>query len=175
MRFRRLSKTDYRKLIENWLAGGATAAKLTGLSPEDNHADARFDLEVEFQAPGYGQLMQNRLLIFKPAVVSRLRSSYLTSRERVYPVELDSDSFSETAVIELPQGFEVDELPDPLSLDTSFGSYTTSYEVKDGKLIFKRTMVTNRALVPAKDYPKVREFFEQIINAEQSPVVLLKQ
>ena len=175
MRFRRLSRTDYRKMIENWLSRGATAAKLTNLEPKDDQEEARFDLEVEFQAPTYGQLMQGRLLIFKPAVVNRLRNSYLTDKERLYPVEFDADSFSEKAEIALPEGFEVDELPDPLNLDTSFGSYNTSYEVKEGKLFFKRKLVINRSMVPAKDYEVVRDFFRKIIDAEQSPVVLLKQ
>lgn len=174
MRFRRLSKVDYRKMIERWLASGATAAKLKELAPEDNHSEASFDLKVEFEAPGYGQVMQDRLLIFKPAVVSRLRASYLTDKDRAHPVEMDSDAFTETAVISLPEGFEVDELPDPLNLETSFGTYTTSYEIKDGSLTYTRRMVTKRTVVPSDEYRKVFEFYKQIIDSEQSPVVLIR-
>lgn len=174
LRYRKLSKSDYRKMIEGWLAGGASAAKLIDMSPEDNHAEASFDLSVEFQAPGYGQLMQNRLLIFKPAIVSRLRGIYLTDKERVHPVELDAGSFSETSVIDLPAGFEVDEMPDPLSLKTSFGSYTSTYEIKDGKLIFTRRMLTRRSMVPVEEYNELLDFYKKIIDAEQSPVVLMR-
>lgn len=174
MRFRRLSKADYRKMIERWLASGATAAKLIELDPEDKQAEASFDLKVEFEAPGYGQLMQNRLLIFKPAVVSRLRNSYLTEKDRVHPVEMDSNAFSEKAVFELPKGFDVDELPDPVKLDTAFGSYSTSYEVKDSTLIFTRKMITKRIVVPSEEYQEVFDFYKKIIDAEQSPVVLIR-
>lgn len=172
--FRKLSKGDYKKVLERWLTSGATAAKLVDFTSEDNHKEASFDLNVEFAAPAYGQLMQGRLLIFKPAVVSRSRSTSLTEKDRTHPVRLESNSFSETAVFELPEGFSVDEVPDELKLDTPFGTYSTSYEVKDGKLTYKRNMVTKRSIVPSKDYASVKDFFTKIINSEQSPVVLLK-
>jgi hypothetical protein len=69
--------------------------------------------------------------------------------------------------------FDVDELPDPVKLDTPFGSYATRYEVKDGALVFTRSLVTKAATVPVEQYGRVREFFEKIRAAEQSPVVLV--
>ena len=47
---------------------------------------------------------------------------------------LDSHAFTETLHLKLPVGFLVDELPDPLKMDGPFGSYKTTYEVKDGEL-----------------------------------------
>ncbi len=173
--FRRLSKGDYQKMIEQWLTGGATAAKLVNFTSEDNHLDASFDLQVEFSAPAYGQLMQNRLLIFKPAIVNRSNSIYLTEKSRSHPVSIDSNSFNETAVFDLPEGFKVDEMPDAVDLKTSFGNYQTSYEIKDGKLIFKRSLVTSRIVVPTEKYNIVRDFYSKIRDAEQSPVVLLRK
>ncbi|MGI8669647.1 MAG: transglutaminase-like domain-containing protein [Aridibacter sp.] len=173
--FRRLSKSDYQKTIEQWLTGGATAAKLINLTPKDNHSDATFDLQVEFSAPSYGQLMQDRLLIFKPAIVSRSNSIYLTDKNRTHPVSMDSNSFNETAIFDLPEGFKVDEMPDAVNLKTSFGKYSTSYEIKDGKLIFKRSLVTSRMVVPTEKYSVVRDFYSKIRDAEQSPVVLLRK
>ncbi len=173
--YRSLSKNDYRKTLENWLTRGATAAKLVDFASKDNHLDATFDLNVEFSAASYGQLMQNRLLIFRPAIVNRSRSIYLTEKERTHPVSLNSSSFVETATFDLPEGFAVDEVPDTVDLKTSFGNYSTSYEVKDGKLIYKRTMITKRTVVPTENYGKVRDFYKKILDSEQSPVVLLRK
>ncbi len=172
--FRKLSKGDYKKVIERWLTSGATAAKLVEFTSEDNHKEASFDLNIKFSAPAYGQLMQNRLLIFKPAVVSRSRSVALTEKDRLHPIRIESNSFSETAIFELPKGFSVDEVPDELKLETSFGTYSNSYEVKDGKLIYKRMLVTKRKMVPTEKYKIVKDFFTKILNSEQSPVVLLR-
>lgn len=173
--FRSLSSSDINKVFEGWLTRGATAASLKKLTPNDNQADSSFNLDVEFSAPRYGQLMQGRLLVFKPAIVSRADSIYLTEKERMHPVMIDADSFSEKAVFTLPEGFVVDEMPDAVKLETSFGKYSTSYEVKDGKLYFNRSMVMNRITVPVEKYEKIRQFYTDILAAEQSPVVLMKK
>ena len=173
--FRILSNSDFNKRIEGWLTRGATAANLIKLTPKDNQADASFNLDVEFSAPRYGQLMQNRLLVFKPAIVNRSNSIYLTEKTRFAPVMLDAESFDETAIFTLPTGFVVDEMPDAVALETPFGKYATSYESKDGKLIFTRKLVMNRVTVPVAKYNSVKDFYSKILAAEQSPVVLLKK
>jgi hypothetical protein len=173
--FRSLSNSDVNKVFEGWLTRGATAARLKKLTPNDNQADASFGLDVEFSAPRYGQLMQGRLLVFKPAIVSRANSIYLTEKKRTQPVMIDSDSFSEHTVFSLPVGFSVDEMPDPINLKTSFGTYSNSYEVKDGRLFYSRKLVTNRTTVPIERYENIRKFYTDILASEQSPVVLLKK
>ena len=173
--FRKLSRPDYTRTIENWITRGATGAKVVRVEPADNHADGRFALDVDFTAVGYGQLMQNRLLIFKPAILSRRESVFLTNTARRHAVVLESHAYTESVNVKLPAGFDVDELPDPVKLDTAFGSYSTSYAVADGQLQFKRTFTQRATTIPPADYAKVRAFFERIRAAEQSPVVLAKK
>lgn len=172
---RSLSSNDFSKSIEGWLTRGATAAKLDKLSPSDRHAEAAFDMDVEFSAPAYGQLMQNRLLIFKPAVASRTTSVSLTAKSRKHPVVLESNSFKEKATFTLPAGFVVDEMPTPVSITTPFGKYATTLEEKDGKLLFTRSLTLNRSTVPVERYSEVRDFFAKMLDAEQSPVVLIRK
>ena len=173
--FRRGSKVDYLKIIEGWISRGATAAKVSNLEPKDDKAAGRFDLSVDFSAPSYGQLMQDRLLVFKPAVVARREALSLTEAIRKYPVVLDSHAFTETVRMKLPAGFEVDEMPDPVKLDTAFGSYKTSYEVKDGELVFTRSLAQKATTIPSEHYQSVRSFYEKMRAAEQAPVVLARK
>ena len=173
--FRGLSSVEYLKMIENWVSYGATGAVVSRVEPKDNNEGGRFDLDVDFTAVNYAQLMQNRLLVFKPAIVSRQESLSLTEPTRKHPVVLESRSFSETVRVKLPAGFEVDELPDPLKLDASFGSYNTTYAVKDGELIFTRTLAQRAGTIPVAQYQIVRSFFERIRAAEMSPVVLARK
>lgn len=172
---RSLSATDFNSAIERWLTRGATGAKLVKLTSEDKQEQASFNLDIEFSARNYGQLMQGRLLVFKPAIVNRADSIYLTEKTRTHPVVFDSDSFDETAVFTLPQGFVVDEIPEAVTLETSFGKYTSKYEAKDGKLFYSRTLTTKRTILPVDKYSSVRDFYSKILSAEQSPVVLLKK
>ena len=173
--FRRLSKPEYTGMIERWLTTGITSARLSKMEPSDNTVDGRFTLNVEFSAQAYGQLMQNRLLVFKPAVVSRREALSLTAATRKYPVVLRANAYSETVKVQLPSGFAVDEVPDPVKIETPFGSYVTSYEVKDNQLIFKRQLSQQATTIAPGDYELVRKFFESIRAAENAPVVLARK
>jgi hypothetical protein len=173
--YRRLSKPEYTGMIERWLTTGATSARLNKMEPSDNTSDGRFTLNVEFSAHMYGQLMQGRLLVFKPAVVSRSEGLSLTASTRKHPVVLLANAYSETVKVQLPAGFTVDELPDAVKLETPFGSYVTSYEVKDNELVFKRKLSHQAVTIAAADYESVRKFFESIRAAENAPVVLAKK
>lgn len=173
--FRGLSKPAYTEKIENWLTASVTAARLNKMEPSDNGADGRFSLSLEFTAKTYGQLMQDRLLVFKPVVVARRQALALTASKRKHPVVLQANSYSETVHVTLPASFEVDELPDPVKLETAFGSYITSYEVKNNELIFKRQFSQQAMTIAVSDYEMVRRFFENIRVAENAPVVLVRK
>jgi hypothetical protein len=173
--FRRLSRPEYNTMVEHWLIGGAPSSKISKLEPVDDAAQGRFALDIAFAAPGYAQLMQNRLLVFKPAIVSQREELFLTNVKRSHPVVLTSNSYSETVRVKLPAGFDVDELPDAVKLDTAFGIYNTSYDVKDGQLTFKRSLVQHAMTIPVEQYAAVRSFFEKMRAAEEAPVVLAKK
>lgn len=172
--FKGLTKTEYNGRIEKWIAQGATGVRVSKIEPLEE-ANGDFSLSAEFAAPAYGQVMQGRLLVFKPAIVSRREALSLTEPFRKHPVVLSPSAYSENTSVKLPAGFEVDELPDAVKLETAFGTYTTSYTVKEGKLFYTRKLIVRQATVPVEDYAKVRGFFEKIRTAEQSPVVLVKK
>ena len=173
--FRGLSKPDYTVKIETWLTRGITSARLNKIEPTENTGDGSFSLNLEFSANRYGQLMQDRLLVFKPVVVARREALSLTAPTRKHPVVLHANAYSETVRVQLPSGFVVDELPDPVKLQTAFGSYVTSYEVKNNELVFKRQLSQQATTIAAADYESVRKFFESIRAAENAPVVLARK
>jgi transglutaminase-like putative cysteine protease len=146
--FRHLTKPEYNGMIERWVTSGASAARVSKIEPNENVDGGRFTLDLEFSAPAYGQLMQDRLLVFKPAVVSRRQGTSLNATQRKHPVVLQASAYSETVRVQLPDGFTVDELPDAVKLDTDFGSYLTSYEVNDRELIFKRKLSQRATTIP---------------------------
>jgi hypothetical protein len=173
--FKELSRGDYQKVIERWAGAGAAGARFTRIEPADDHAGGRFSLDVEFTASAYGQSMQDRLLVFQPAVIGRTGTAWLAPQTRKHPVLLESKSFNETARFKLPAGFDVDELPDPVKIDSPFGSYTASYEVKDGQLLYTRRLVQRAATIPADKYAEVRAFFGRVRASEEAPVVLARK
>ncbi len=164
-------------MIESWITRNANGAIVSKVEPTDSAiaTDNRFALAVDFASPNYAQLMNSRLLVFKPAIVSRRDSVHLTNVKRHAPVVLEANSYAETARVQLPAGFDVDEMPDAVKIETPFGTYSATYETKDGKLLFTRALTVRAATIPADQYTAVRNFFERIRAAEQAPVVLAKK
>ncbi|HEY5551694.1 MAG TPA: hypothetical protein VIK52_07390, partial [Opitutaceae bacterium] len=63
----------------------------------------------------------------------------------------------------------------PVKVESAFGRYTAHGAVDgEGRLVFKRTLEFQPAVVPASEYAAVRAFYERIVQAEQSPVVLAR-
>lgn len=174
-RLKGLSLADYNRVIDRWISRGAAGAKSTKIVPTDNQDEGRFDLTVEFTANSYAQLMQQRLMVFKPAVVGRLDRLSFADGKRMNPYMIDASSYSENVRIKLPEGFEVDEIPESAKIESEFGKYDVSFKVVDGHLLVKRSLDLNRATVPADKYESVRSFFGRMHALEQSPVVLIKK
>jgi len=173
--FKGLAPSDFTRIIERWVSGGATGAKFSKIEPADAQAEGRFALDVEFTASAYGQSMQDRLLVFNPAVLARGGSVSISGATRKHPVVLESQAFAETVRFKLPDGFAVDEMPEAVRVDSDFGSYTASYEVKDGQLLYTRRLVQRATTVPAEKYADVRAFFGRVRASEESPVVLTRK
>jgi len=172
---RRLSAPDYNRAIEGWISRGAAGATMAKVEPKDDLDAGRFTLNVAFSARSYAQLMQDRLMVFKPTVVGRLERLSFTEGKRMHPYLIDSQSYSEKVTIKLPPGFSVDEIPEPTKISVPFGSYSTTYESNGDQVVFTRTLMLKRSTIPANEYDSVRNFFGSVHSAEQAPVVLVKK
>ena len=173
--FRGMSISDYESLIAGWVIRSVNNAKVGNILPKDDDSAGTFTLQLDLAAPRYGQLMQNRLLVFKPVVVSRRASTFLTEPSRKYPILLSSQAYTERVNIKLPAGFQVDELPDPVKLETPFGAYSVNYAAENGALLMTRSFTLRRSTIPVEQYASVRAFYERILAAEQAPAVLIRK
>jgi hypothetical protein len=173
--FKRSASAQYLKHIEQWVTQTAPTANVLKSTPNDDAREGKFALDVEFKSPTYAQLMRGKLMVFKPAIVSRRSSVFLTEAKRKHPVVLESEAYDETVRIKLPEGFDVDEMPDAVEVNQPFGNYAAKCEVKEGHLIFRRALSLKAGIIPVENYSSVRSFFERIRSVEQTPVVLVKK
>jgi hypothetical protein len=87
-------------------------------------------------------------------------------------VELEPRSASETIDLALPEGWAVDELPEPVALDASVGRYRRSVTHAGGRLVVTRSLeVPLQTIEPAR-YAEARTFFDAIRAADAAVVVL---
>lgn len=166
---------QFLNTIQQWVTRGSAGSIASKIEPRDDVQRRVFVLDADLASPAYAQRKGSGLMIFKPAIVNRREAVFLTEPTRTTPVRFEAFTWREIVRLALPVGFKVDELPDQARLDTPFGSYAASFEVKNGELVFTRTWELRPALIPATQYGPVREFYERILTVEQSPVVLVRQ
>lgn len=171
----RMLAAKYPDSIAKWIGETVRLAKVKNTEGIDDERQGTFDMKTEFIAPGYANMMRDKLLVFKPAIVSRRDFAPLPqTARRMLPVFIEPVSYDETTTIRIPDGFTVDELPEAVEKETSFGRYSAKYAHDAGAQTIRctRALSMSAAEVPAKEYASVRDFFEIIRKAEQAPVVL---
>jgi hypothetical protein len=79
-----------------------------------------------------------------------------------------TDSFD----IQLPDGYTVDELPDPVKDDVGFASYQSSTVLNGRTIHYTRTFTVRQVELPADKYAELQHFMSVIAADEDSRVVL---
>jgi len=162
-------QTEYMNRV---IAQDFTGATMTGLKVDNVDAlnkdlTTTFDLQASHFARFTGPL-----LMVRPRV---LGSYGLDVDRKPRHVEIDLEQTmqgSDEYDIELPPGYVVDELPDPVKIDVGFASYVSSTELHGRVLHYKRTYTVRQVTVPATKYAEVQQLAAAIAADEDSQAIL---
>ena len=136
-----------------------------------------FTIRYDVDAPNYAQ-SAGSLLMVRPRVLGN-ESFGLdraeTGSTRKLPIDLGSTrEIRDQTEIELPAGYAVDELPEPLHYDADFATYTSKVTADGNKLKYDRTLTVRQISLPAERYPDVEKLSRIISTDEQRTAVLKK-
>jgi hypothetical protein len=93
---------------------------------------------------------------------------------RKYPVELPSASSSVFTInIDVPEGYEVGQLPKParIKLNDNDGSFEYLIGVMQDRVQLRCRLEVNKAVFEPDAYDNLRGFYESIIKKEAEPIV----
>jgi hypothetical protein len=167
-----LSKPAFDQYIERWLSSSIPGVRVKKVEISD--AGEEFRTSVEFETGRYAQIPNSKMQIFRASIFRHREAVHLTGKERRQPVVLNTDAFEEEIRVSLPEGFKVDEIPDPVALTSEYGAYQAKWEGQAGSLVFTRRLETPARTVPASQYGGVKKFFDAVLGAGNQPVVLLR-
>jgi Domain of Unknown Function with PDB structure (DUF3857)/Transglutaminase-like superfamily len=166
--------TDRVKPIENLLAGSLSNFQILQASLLNyEQIDQPFGFNYTFKSDNYAKTAGNLLLV-RPRVLGSKSSGILETKEpRKFPLEFegpsrDTDSFE----ITLPTGYEVDELPPPIDVEYSFGSYHSKTEATGQTLHYTRSMEIKELSVPVDKMDELKKFYRMIATDERNTAVL---
>ncbi|MEM8598529.1 MAG: DUF3857 domain-containing protein [Bacteroidota bacterium] len=136
--------------------------------------NAPLDVYAYVHIPDYAQTAGD-LLFFNPVPLDRYLENPFTSPERYFPVDFNYPRTHRlTALLRLPDGFALDEMPDPVRL--SFGQQAASYRCQlaeqGGQLVVRRTVNRDATSVDPSDYADLRAYYDRMVSADDQMVVL---
>ena len=74
--------------------------------------------------------------------------------------------------IDLPLGWQVSSLPQPVTQDAKLIVYNSKADNKNGTLHLERHLTVELALLEQKYYPTLRNFYQLVKNADEQQIVL---
>ncbi len=80
----------------------------------------------------------------------------------------------ENVEITLPDGYKIDELPDPAKATAVFADYTSKTESSGNVLKYSREYKMRTTLVPVERIDQLKKLFGQI-NADERNMAVLKK
>jgi hypothetical protein len=166
---------EQREYLDHVLGQDFTTFQVSDVKVENAEALNK-DLTTSYMltADRFGKTMGS-LLMVRPRV---LGSEYLETdrKPRTVPINLrQTMQITDDYDIELPPGYGVDEIPDPVKLDMGFAAYQSASVVKDNVLHYSRTYTVRAVTLPAEKYGDLQKLAGAIAVDEQSRAVLKKQ
>jgi hypothetical protein len=176
-RLQRLYATpeEFRQRLERMLARTVRAASISGLDVQDSPDNDAFRLTLNFSSHRYGQLMQQRLLVFSPAILEPPGPNFPRVAARTAPIVLRAAVYRKHTRVKLPAGFTVDEMPDNAKMETDFGRFALTFRQEGDELMLEEELITNGVTLPAEKYSEVKKFFDRFDGADQQQAVLVKK
>jgi hypothetical protein len=164
--------TKQQEYVDRSVAHDLMAASLTGLKVQnvaalDKDLTTSFDLSADHFANSVGPLIMVRPRIFGSYTLPVDHKSRKVAID-LHQTMQGTDSFD----IQLPDGYTVDELPDPVKADVGFASYESSTKLDGHTIHYTRTFTLRQVSLPADKYADLQRFVGLIAADEDSRVVL---
>jgi transglutaminase-like putative cysteine protease len=141
----------------------------------NNDSTNQVNLKLNLTLPKYATISGSRIF-FNPNLMERRTYVPKEVSERLSPVRFsypyhDIDSI----VYKIPQGYRVEAFPNEMNLSASFGSFSSRVSKNgDDKILYIRSLEVKDYEIPAGNYNEYRKFFSDVVKADRSQVVLVK-
>lgn len=121
-----------------------------------------------------GTKMGNRM--FVPVNILNQRTSVPKKvKDRKYPFQLGMSYMDDdTVTVKIPDGYEIEYLPEPVKVESVFGRYTATIRQEGESILFFRHHEKQEGVYPPEKYADYVLFVKQIVDADRRKIVLKK-
>ena len=140
--------------------------------------DHPLNLDLHLSASGYAH-PSGPLLLLRPRIYgsnARFVPDVMSGKNRQYPIELGHPGrWHDSYDISIPEGYVVDDVPDPVNVDLDFASYHASVSAQGKVLHYEAEYVVRDIEIPPNKAASFRQLESAILTSEKSAAVLKKQ
>jgi hypothetical protein len=169
------TQNDRKKMLEHFWGPNLGGFQIDSFNLEnENDIDKDLILRYKFTASHYAKAA-GPLLLVRPRVVGEMAGAFDVSKPRHYAYDFAAPFLrSDNVEITLPDGYSVDELPEPAKAIFPFAEYTSKAEKEGNVLKYSRQYRMQTTQVPLGNIEQLRKLFGQIGIDEKNMAVLKK-
>src|SRR5690242_8590338 len=131
--------------------------------------------KLDLYVSNYASITGKRLFI-TPNVMDRSKIKLKADEERKYDIVLhDEYRYVDSVEIDIPKGYEIESSPQPVSIDSRFGKYSSTTKLVADKIVYYRLREQYSGTFPAKDYAELVKYYDSIYKADRNKMVLIKK
>ena len=166
---------DRKKVIEHMLGRAVADFQVDSFDVVNaDDIEKNLILRYKFTAGHYAK-NAGPLLLVRPRVIGEMAGYFDASKPRHYAYEFEAPfTRSDSVKITLPEGFKVDELPEPAKVSYPFGTYVSKTENSGNVLKYTRQYRMDSNLVSMDQMDQLKKLFGQINLDEKNMAVLKK-
>ena len=159
-----------RRLSQDFTSFSVSDFKIENVAALNKPVTTTFTISAE----RYGRSM-GPLLMVRPRVIGS-EGFELDRKHRKYPIDLGETMLtSDDYTITVPEGYAIDELPEPVKMDVGFAAYESSSRLDGNALHYTRTYTVREVSLPADRYDDVQKLAAIIEADEQNHAVFKKK
>jgi len=133
-----------------------------------------FFINYNFTIDGYAQNIGSE--IFINPHLNKLVSLFKTKKDRKYGIEFDyKKQYSYTNIIEIPEGYTVDYMPESTTFKDDLITVKFSYKVDGNKVICQQEVILNFILLSVEQQKTVNTIIEKAEKAYKEIIILKKK
>lgn len=148
-----------------------TSLDIQNLTNDRDNANISFDFN--FKADNYAKSLGTEKYF---RVIPVLDSDfYLESSERKFPVEIPF-GFTDDYEIEytIPSDYKFSEIPQPVKIDSEFGTYRMEFVPQEKKLLVRRNFMLKKGIFPPEKINDYISFRKQINKTDNTKILITK-
>jgi hypothetical protein len=171
----RVNQDEIRNAVTSYVTKGSNKFNLQKYNIKDlDNRDEPTTIEYEFSVADYFQTAGDE--IYLNLNLSKHRVNPLMAADRKSPYERDYKSiFSETFEFTVPDGYQVDYVPENASWKGDMFSFDIAYTKLPGKIVYERKVQLDALIINPGQFKDWNEGNKRLLEAQKETIVLKKK